>query len=144
MNAILSITERNPSFRFDPAVLAEAIKGRWPEGDVRIVDSRPTACRWTIPMPLSKGKQIDGFLNREKTFVGVSGEVDDCAVFIIWFRSIFPDQIELALGDDQHGGTMAVNSTISAEQIKSFEDSIESPFEPPAGPKMVNPRCSEK
>lgn len=104
------------SWRMDPAQLATQLRSQWPAVDVRSVDSPASnqALEWTLSL---NGRRVDGALNRTGQAIFVDGDVQDCAEFAVWLRSVVPGEQALVFYDEGYAADAALQADTSVAQL---------------------------
>lgn len=110
MEAYVGVDKQATDWRFEPATFAGALLDRWPDARLRQIDQtdRKAACEWSIPLPHSPGKMLNGFLSRTGTRLAIKGTIEDCVMFALWVRMVVPAEVGLRLWDDQHPDSVVV------------------------------------
>jgi hypothetical protein len=119
MDQFLSIDRQASDWRFDPSNFVAQLSKDWPSAKVGVVTNpkHPGSCEWSIRLPQSRGKTLDGFLMRAGHALSLEGTLEDSATFALWVRSIVPTEVPLRFFTDQHPNQMLITRETGASAI---------------------------
>ncbi len=100
----------------DPAHLAETLRIRWLDAEVRSpsVQDISRSLEWELQM---NGRVLMGALARAGDAVYLDGDVRDCAIFAQWFRTQIPSRYNLVFYDEAYTADIELHDTTSKESI---------------------------
>jgi hypothetical protein len=85
--------------RVDAAELAKGIQARWQGVDVRFPANPASnhALEWVLAVA---DRRLEGSLDKAGQVVHLVGDVEDCARFATWYRTLVPARYGLAFYDE--------------------------------------------
>jgi hypothetical protein len=102
-------------FQVDPDVMAEAIKGRWPEAEIWVNQAPDRPVEWMLP------SQFWGWLQSSRdTVVFMDGPKQDMVEFVLWYRTFVRPSIRLFLEDDWSDRSLELTADTTAKEITDF------------------------
>jgi hypothetical protein len=121
MDAFLLVDKNKTEWRFVDSALIAELPRYWTSATLtRVTDPRrkSAAYDWSIPIPGSPAKSLNGYFSSSGTRIGLKGQIEDCVNFVLWVRAIVPDTIELEFGDDQHPKTFTITKTTNGAEVR--------------------------
>lgn len=93
MDYIASIGEKT-NWKKDPKEIVADLSKNWPSADIRFIGdaSKNFSYEWGVQI---SGQSLDGMLHKDGTALTLDGEIQDCALFAIWFRTEVPKEIKM-------------------------------------------------
>lgn len=70
---------------------------------------------WSVWM--GEDRLLVGFMDSEGKAVALEGDLRDCAVFALWFRSLVPEDQELLFCDESYSGSIELTGETTEPQI---------------------------
>jgi len=103
--------------RVDPTELAEAIQTRWQGADVRFATNPASnhALEWVVTIA---NRSLEGSLDKTEQVVHLAGDVEDCAQFAIWYRTLVPARYALAFYDEGYSADVELADGTNELQLK--------------------------
>jgi hypothetical protein len=119
MDLFIVIDSQATEWRFDPSSFIVRLSKDWPSARIREVTNprRPASHEWSIRLPESPAKTLDGFITRTGHLISLEGALEDSATFVLWVRSIVPTEVPLKFFTDQHAHQMPITPETSASSI---------------------------
>jgi hypothetical protein len=103
------------NFQIEPAILAESVKGRWPEAEVQINHAPDPPVEWTFP------SQFWGWLQSNRdTVVFTDGPEQSFVEFTLWYRTFVRPSIRLFLMDEWSERSLELTVETTAKEITDF------------------------
>lgn len=105
-----------------PTDFSRLLKSRWPMAKVEAVlnPASSHALEFSVQM---KHSRVDGSLNREGCSIVFVGDIQDCADFALWCRSLLPPGESATFCDESMSGSLQLDTTTTlADILRAFGD----------------------
>lgn len=117
MSYIISLPDK-ATWNIDDIILAEELNDHWPGINVRRI-SDPQDVRTIIwGMDMAAG-YLDGARLREVDMICLYSDIDNCAEFAVWFRTLIPKKYPLLFHDHGHVVDVDLQHTTTIEDIQN-------------------------
>ena len=103
--------------RVDPTELAKAIQAQWPGTEVRFPSNPASnhALEWVVAIA---DHRSEGSLDKTGQVVHLVGEVENCAPFATWYRTLVPARYGLAFYDEGYSADVELADGTNEPQLK--------------------------
>ena len=104
--------------KVDPTDLAKALQTRWQGADVRFPTNPASnhALEWVVT---TADRRLEGSLDKTGQVVHLVGDVEDCAHFATWYRTLVPARYGLTFYDE--GYSADVDLAPSTDELQLTE-----------------------
>jgi hypothetical protein len=95
---------------------AQSLRSRWPMAIIEEVRNPESSHVLEFSVPMMHG-DVTGSLNRERCSIAFIGDIQDCADFALWCRSILPPGESATFCDESMSGCLELAASTTLEDI---------------------------
>ncbi|HEY6970757.1 MAG TPA: hypothetical protein VJA94_16220 [Candidatus Angelobacter sp.] len=108
------------NWHMTPTEFISKLLERWPKAQARArTFASPFSHDWKIHMPAGV---LEGKFNQNYSGISIEGELEDCAAFALWFRSVVPGAQPLLFYDDCFSVDVPLTAeTTVADLVAAFQ-----------------------
>jgi len=118
MNYLVSPPDKT-HWNLDTADFLSRLIEQWPSARVRRNNDLNFTPSWKMEMP---GGTLEGEFNPRCSGIALDGDLEDCATFALWFRSLVPAMQPLLFYDDCFNVDVPLTpETTAADLIAAFQ-----------------------
>jgi hypothetical protein len=87
------------NWKINQADFIESLKQQWSNIELNLISNSEDfySLEWIINFP--NNQRLDGALHQDKQGISLDGDLETCANFAIWFRSLIPENQSLIFYD---------------------------------------------
>ncbi len=113
MHCLAYIAEKT-DWKKAPEELVSSLLQQWPDAHFVVDSSQPFSHEWSISI---SGRSLEGAIHKDGTAIALDGELQDCALFAIWFRTQVPKEIKMLFYDQDYSVVLPLEESTSVSDI---------------------------
>jgi hypothetical protein len=109
-----------------PEAFTRQLRSRWPMATVEEVLNPASSHALELSVPMEHSR-VDGSLNREGCSIVFIGDLQDCADFALWCRTLLPPDAPATFCDESMSGSLKLKTTTTrADIFRAFGEPLPS------------------
>ena len=110
--------QKETDWQINQSYFVNNLLKKWPDAEIQVVTNpdRFYQLEWFSKV-VGQGIRLDGALHRDGRGVSLEGYLEDCAKFVIWFRSFVPKSQKLIFYDQGYNYYIELEEGITETEI---------------------------
>lgn len=99
-----------------PDEMTQYLRNKWANVRIKKIlnPEDNNSLEWEVPLELDV---LYGSIDREGQSIHLEGDIQDCAQFAVWFRSIVPESQVLVFFDENYTSDISLGRDVTEQQI---------------------------
>jgi len=111
---------KETDWKIEDKQLINLLMSKWPNTQIKEIKNETRSYKLTWTIEFESLGTLEGGLQKDGQCIGLSGPLDACAIFALWFREQVLASQELWLYDQGFNCQISLTNETNADEIKSI------------------------